>query len=103
MSEAELRYAQIEKKALSTIWACEKFRDYLIGKKFSTETDHKPLVPSLNSKHLDSLPPPHIAVSLRLMQFDYTISHVPGKLLYTADTLSYAPVDISDPDCKALQ
>ena len=25
------------------------------------------------------------------MQFDYTISHVPGKLLYTADTLSRSP------------
>ena len=26
------------------------------------------------------------------MRFDYSISHVPGKLLYTADTLSCAPV-----------
>ena len=24
------------------------------------------------------------------MQFDYVISHIPGKLLYTVDTLSYA-------------
>ena len=30
------------------------------------------------------------------MQFNYTISHVPGKLLYTADTLSRAPVDSAD-------
>ena len=30
------------------------------------------------------------------MQFNYTISHVPGKLLYTADTLSPAPVDPVD-------
>ena len=27
------------------------------------------------------------------MQFDYSISHVPGKLLYTADTLSCTPID----------
>lgn len=26
------------------------------------------------------------------MRFDYTIVHIPGKLLYTADTLSHAPV-----------
>lgn len=26
------------------------------------------------------------------MQFDYSISHVPGKLLYTADTLSRVPL-----------
>ena len=30
------------------------------------------------------------------MQFNYTISHVPGKLLYTADTLSRAPVDSAE-------
>ena len=30
------------------------------------------------------------------MQFNYTISHVPGKLLYTADTLSCTPVDPAD-------
>ena len=30
------------------------------------------------------------------MQFNYTVSHVPGKLLYTADTLSRAPVDPID-------
>ena len=103
MSETELRYAQIEKEALATTWACEKFRDYLIGKKFSIETDHKPLVPLLNSKYLDSLPPRILRFRLRLMRVDYTISHVPGKLLYTAGTLSRAPAGTSDPDCKALQ
>ena len=102
MSETELRYAQIEKEALATTWACEKFRDYLIGKKFSIETDHKPLVPLLSSKYLDSHPPRILRFRLRLMRYDYTISHVPGKLLYTADTLSRAPAT-SDPDCKALQ
>ena len=30
------------------------------------------------------------------MQFNYTISHVPGKMLYIADTLSRAPVDAAD-------
>ena len=30
------------------------------------------------------------------MQFNYTIGHVPGKLLYTADTLSCAPVNSVD-------
>ena len=28
-----------------------------------------------------------------MMRFDYTISHLPGKELYTADMLSRAPVD----------
>ena len=57
MMETEKRYAQIEKEALATTWACEKFATYILGMKFLIETDHKPLVPLLGTKHLDSLPP----------------------------------------------
>ena len=57
LSEVEQRYAQIEKEALATVWACEKFAAYLVGGMFSIETDHKPLVPLLSTKHLDCLPP----------------------------------------------
>ena len=49
MSDTELCYAQIEKEALATTWACNKFKDYLIGKHLCIETDHKPLVPLLSS------------------------------------------------------
>ena len=28
-----------------------------------------------------------------MARFDYIVQHVPGKLLYTADALSRAPVD----------
>ena len=91
MTETEKRYAQIEKEALATTWACEKFATYILGMKFLVETDHKPLVPLLGTKHLDSLPPRVLRFCLRLARFDYTIVHVPGKLLYTADTLSRSP------------
>ena len=96
MSETERRYAQIEKEALAVTWACEKFTDYILGRQFEIETDHKPLVPLLSTKHLDNLPPRVLRFRLRLARFDYTISHVPGKHLYTADTLSRAPVAGSD-------
>ncbi len=91
MTETERRYAQIEKEALATTWACEKFSDYILGKHIEIETDHKPLVPLLGTKRLDSLPPRILRFRLRLDRFDYTIEHVPGKNLYTADTLSRAP------------
>ena len=61
----------------------------------SVETDHKPLVPLLSTKHLDSLPPRVLQFRLRLDWFDYTIHHVPGKELYTADALSRAPSSIA--------
>ncbi|KAL5493939.1 hypothetical protein EMCRGX_G015184, partial [Ephydatia muelleri] len=101
MSETELRYAQIKKEALATTWAWEKFRDYLIGTKFSIETDHKPLVPLLSSKYLDSHPPRILRFRLRLMRYDYTISHAPGKLLYTADTHLRSGLQGSPGGCRA--
>ena len=90
MTETEKRYAQIE-EALASTWACEKFATYILGMKFLIETDHKPLVPLLGTKHLDSLPPRILRFRLRLARFTYTIVHVPEKLLYTADTLSRSP------------
>ncbi len=92
LTETEQRYAQIEKEALGVTWACERFQDYLVGMRFHIETDHKPLIPLLSSKQLDELPIRVQRFRLRLMRFDYTISHVSGKDLCTADTLSRAPV-----------
>ena len=91
LSETERRYAQIEKEALATTWACEKFSNYVIGVKFTIETDHKPLVPLLGYKDLDKLPPRILRFRLRMDRFSYNIIHVPGKLMYTADTLSRTP------------
>ena len=91
MTNTETRYAQIEKEALATTWAAEHFSDYITGRQVLIETDHKTLVPLLNTKHLDSLPPRVLRFRLRLMRFDYTVAHVPGTLLYTADTLSHTP------------
>lgn len=57
MTDTERNYAQIEKEALATTWACEKFTTYVLGRQFTIESDHKPLIPLLNEKHLDALPP----------------------------------------------
>ena len=92
MTETERRYAQIEKEALATTWACEKFTTYVLGKQIVIQTDHKPLVPLFSTKNLDNLPPHILRFRLRLNRFDFTICHVPGKELYTADTLSRAPI-----------
>ncbi len=75
MTEAERRYAQIEKEALATTWVCEKFSDFILGKWIQVETDHKPLVPLLGAKDLDRLPPRILRFRLRLDRFDYDIKH----------------------------
>eukprot|EP00731_Ephydatia_muelleri_P004671 Em0002g847a len=102
LTETEQRYAQIKKEALAITWAYEKFSGYLLGKQFSVETDHKPLVPLLSTKMLDSLPPRVLRFRLRLMRFQFTIHHTPGKNMYIADALLRAPTASSDPKQATL-
>ena len=92
LTPTERRYAQIEKEALAITWACERLSDYLIGKTFHVETDHKPLVPLLSSRNLEEMPPRIQRLRMRLLRYDFTISHIPGKDLATADALSRAPL-----------
>jgi len=91
LTSAETKYAQIEKEALASTWACERFHLYIFGRKFMLETDHKPLVPLLSTKPLDKIPLRVQRFRMRLMQYDYEIKHVPGKQLLIADALSRAP------------
>ena len=91
LTSTEQKYAQIEKEALSVTWACERFINYLFGMDFEIETDHKPLISLLGGKFIDELPLWIQHFRMRLMKFSYGISHIPGKNLVIADTLSQAP------------
>ena len=103
MTPTEQRYAQIEKEALAFTWACERLSDYLIGLRFHIHTDHKPLVPLFSTKHLEEIPVRVQRFRLRMMRFQFGITHVPGKDLIIADTLSRAPAADPTTADKLLQ
>lgn len=103
LSPTEQRYAQVEKEALGVTWACERFKHFLLGKKFHIHTNHKPLISLLSHKHLDELTIRIQRFRMRLMRYDYTISHVPGKNLTISDTLSRAPIQDSRPEDHELE
>ena len=44
LSATQRRYSQIQKEALSLVYALKKFHQFLYGRKFIVVTDHKPLV-----------------------------------------------------------
>ena len=97
LSHAEKRYSIIELEAASIVYACQKFDQYILGMKFTIETDHKPLIPLLSEKSLDRLPPRIVRFRLALMRYHFEIKHVPGKENQIADCLSRASVADAQP------
>ena len=104
LTPTEQRYVQIEKEAFASTWACVSLSYYLLGLHFHIETDHKPLVPLFNPrKCLDELPLRVQWFHLCMMRYSFSISHVPGKSLAVADTLSWAPTAKSTSSDEVLQ
>ena len=68
---------------------CEKFRDYLIGSKFTVLTDNNPLT----YVHTSLLGASQIRCLSDLALFDFNIKYRVGKLNQAADTLSQWPVN----------
>ena len=93
LTDTESRYAIIEKEALAVTWGCERFSQYLLGRRFEIHTDHRPLLASLQTKRLDSLTPRLQRFKMRLGRYDYTITYIPGKEQSVPDALSRAPID----------
>jgi len=102
-NKTQSQYAQIEKEVLTTTWACEHFQEYLPGKHFKLETDHKLLVPLLSSKSIDEMSIRMQRFRLCLMRFSYEIYYVPGTQIYMAETLSRAPITEPDQVDEKLQ
>ena len=93
LNSAEKNYATIELECLAIQWAIEKSRHYLIGlPNFTVITDHNPLV-GIFKKELDAMLNKRLQrIRLKLMDYCFNVTWVPGKTHEIADALSRSPV-----------
>ena len=87
LSDAETRYANIEREMLAIVFGMERFHHYTYGRKVNVITDHKPLV-AIMKKPVSSAPPRLARMLLRLQKYDINLEYSPGKELKLADALS---------------
>ena len=100
LAPAERKYSQLDKEGLSIIFGVRKFHQYLFGRKFTIQSDHRPL------QHIfgETRPVPHMASArlqrrpLTLGAYDYSICYKPGSSQSNADMLSRLPLPESPPD-----
>jgi hypothetical protein len=82
-SEAAQKWSTIEQECFAFYYSILKLQQYLLGRHFFVATDHRNLV------YLEkSTVPKLVRWRLRLLEFDFTVIHVPGKDNVIADSLS---------------
>lgn len=89
LTETQQGYAQIEKKMLAIVFGCQRFHQYLYGKHFIVETDHKPLE-TIFKKPLNQCPLRLQRLRISLQFYNFTVKYKPGTQMYFADALSRA-------------
>ncbi|KAL4296753.1 hypothetical protein GQ457_12G015020 [Hibiscus cannabinus] len=85
LNDAQVNYTTTEKEMLTVIFACEKFRSYLIGTKVIVHTDHLEIKYLLSKKDAK---PRLIRWILLLQEFDIEIIDRKGTENQVADHLS---------------
>ena len=94
LTSTERNYAQIEKEALSLVFAAERFEHYILGKSNVVMfTDHKPLE-TIFKKPILQCPKRLQRMRLRLQKFDVSVQYKPGPTMFISDTLSRAALPL---------
>ena len=96
LTDAESRYAQIEKGLIPITWRCGNFDQYLYGwDKVTVETDHEPLKPVLQ-KAIHNSPKCLQEMHVALQKYNLEVQYKKNSLMYIADALRRAYLMTTD-------
>ena len=98
LNRLEERYSTNELELLAIVWALEHFKYYLYGNKFILQTDHQALLSALKNNRGNKTYQSRLSRWVdRLLPFNFTIEHTPGKNMGFADYLSRNPSSAPSP------
>ena len=89
MTPAEQNYSDIEREALAIVFVVTRLKQFLLGRRFTQQTDHKPLkylfapdeeIPKTASARITRW-------AIALMGFDYELRYTQGEQIPHADAL----------------
>ena len=90
LTPAEQNYSNIEREALAIVFVVTGLKQFLLGRRFTLQTDHKPLkylfapdeeIPKTASARITRW-------AIALMGFDYELRYTPGEQIPRADAMS---------------
>ena len=90
LTSAEQKYSNIEREALAVVFAVTRLRQFLLGRKFTLKTDHKPLQYIFNpSNQIPKVVSARLARwAITLMAYDYDVHYTSGQDIGHADAMS---------------
>ncbi|UYV66907.1 hypothetical protein LAZ67_4003288, partial [Cordylochernes scorpioides] len=93
LNDTEKKYSQIEKEGLSIFFTLNRLKQFLYGRKFIINTDHKPLLAIFGDKNnLPALVANRLhRWSLSISNFNFEIEYTKGTEIPLADFLSRFP------------
>ncbi|UYV76203.1 K02A2.6-like [Cordylochernes scorpioides] len=102
LTPAEKKYSQLEREALGIVFGVTRFRNYLLGNRFTLRTDHKPLVTLFSeNKGIPTIAANRIQRwAIILSAYQYKIEYIKGTSNTEADVLSRLPMFTPEPDSK---
>ena len=87
LTSAEKNYQNLKREAQAAVWGLEKFHYFLYGRKYTLQTDQKPLV-SIFRKHMIDIYPRIQRITIRAWQYEFEPQHIPGRNNVISDALS---------------